>query len=226
MRTLDELNCILTPEDDDDSNHVGWDDDLCKIPVLCIFEKQIPTNGWQDVIIHNFLPGRVIGYVVTEKCNVINPVVECEPDDDDTPAMDAYLSAYQDEHGDDDEDFWPEDDPICDDAHDDDDVEACENCLHVKVSLGLPPCDGCFGCEKWEPQAANVKEAPTPCADQAESLYRTGCWTTLENRLHDLMSEWSLLADKCQFKSVSCGCTHRDRQFCNCVFGKCPRVKS
>jgi hypothetical protein len=219
MRTLDELNCILTPEDDDDSNHVGWDDDLCKIPVLCIFEKQIPTNGWQDVIIHNFLPGRVIGYVVTEKCNVINPVVECEPDDDDTPAMDAYLSAYQDEHGDDDDEFWPEDDPICDDAHvmDKDPDDPLATCNGTDDDRNMCA-DSCKECRYFE--------APTPCADQAESLYRAGCWTTLENRLHDLMSEWSLLADKCQFKSVSGGCTHRGRQFCNCVFGKCPRVKS
>jgi hypothetical protein len=100
-------------------------------------------------------------------------------------------------------------------------VESCENCLHIRVSLGDEPCNGCFDCAKWEPQ-----EAPEPAPDTSlhDTLYRQGCWSTLETRLHDLMSEWSCLAADCKHASSEAECNHPDSHLIDCDYDLCPRI--
>jgi len=87
-------------------------------------------------------------------------------------------------------------------APDDTEIKNCTNCFHRNTSMMLEsePCDGCFDSNEWV--ALPSDEAPTPCADMAESLYRKGCWTTLAERVADLASEWSLMANGCKYKLV------------------------
>jgi hypothetical protein len=220
MRDLKFLNDLFKHENESDDDNLvldGWCNGNPGTPVLCIFEGQVPTVTTQDVILWNFLKNAVLGFAVTEKCTVINPVVECEPGPADSvcPGCDKV-------------DVCPE---HCDDPPDlDDDVEACENCFYIQTPLWDEPCDGCFGCDKWEPQNGNVKEGPAPCADEAESLYKAGCWVTLENRLHDLMSEWSMAAPDCTYQNDFddvIRCNHGDVDIgTTCHFNNCPRVKS
>jgi hypothetical protein len=233
MKDLKHLNDKLEPGTDADhglsmKDMQVWS--LCDIPVMCLWDGQMPTVTLQDVILHNFLPNSVIGFLVTEKFDGIKPVVADDDIDDFLASVEKLKQVKAKQLAEDDEHL----------------EEVCENCLHVKVSLGLPPCDGCFGSDNWEPQeidcdkmisdgicpGCDIMEGKCPdlCDDppevKAESLYHQGCWATLENRLHDLMSEWSVLANGCKYNSTSTGCTLAGNQFCDCSWAKCPRVKS
>jgi hypothetical protein len=193
----------------------------CNVPVLCIWKGQMPSKTMQNVILYNFLPNSVIGFAATEKCTVINPVVECEPGPVDAcPGCDNV-------------DVCPEncDDPPEVEAHD------CHNCAFCDQPVHGEPCDGCYDTNEWmnmptEAQlAACDTDAPTPVADEAESLYKAGCWIALENRKHDLMSEWSLAAPDCKFQFESEDrdellCSHDDHSLFPCHFDDCPRMRA
>jgi hypothetical protein len=106
-------------------------------------------------------------------------------------------------------------------------VKTCMNCAFKDKPVMHEPCWRCSSQDAWEA----IEKAPTPCADQAESLYRHGCWVTLENRLHDLMSEWSLVAPDCKFQFEAEDrdeilCSHDDHSLFPCHFDECPRMKA
>ncbi|MBW2646911.1 MAG: hypothetical protein JRE23_12210 [Deltaproteobacteria bacterium] len=216
----------------------------CNVPVLCIWKGQTPSINYDRVIIHNFLPLAVIGFRVTENvpapapptteaecdaligrhlcpgCDVMEgkcPDICCDP-----PAVDD---------GQDRENYT--DDQDRENYTDDDDVEACENCKHIKVPLYAEPCDGCFGCSEWKAVGSVEWDLSVdPMAPvHPESLYRAGCWISLENRKHDLMSEWSLAAPDCRFQFEAeerdeLLCSHDDHSLFPCHFDECPRLKA
>jgi hypothetical protein len=233
---------------------------LAGAPIHCIYKGQIPTRNLHDVVLYNFLPLAVIGFIATDDFGPVVPgetpgcTVEDDVDNEGMPAPEpACLDCTYKLLGSEDEpcdgcfdcnEFKPSlievprvvEPENCGTSEDDDDVEACENCLHVRCSLAQYPCDGCFDANEWELMIpAEDSDKPTPCADQAESLYRAGCWVALENRKHDLMSEWSLLAANCSH--LSCGsdpdgdndpcCTKTTGNIMNeCSFEECPRLNA
>jgi hypothetical protein len=230
----------------------------------------------QNVVLHNFLPNSIIGFAVTEKCDVINPVAECEPGppttgkkmdhawskpghmtdppeiesvesmlgiDDDMPHTQAYLEAYREAF------------PVVP-TSDDEVVKTCMNCDFQALHIHDEPCDGCFDQNAWKgmpvmddtdnegmpaPAPSSCDGCPGPdevvcakgqvCRAGAESLYRAGCWVSLENRKHDLMSEWSLAAPECKFQFEAEDrdeilCSHDDHSLFPCHFDECPRMKA
>ena len=50
----------------DINNQKVSDWSICNVPVLCIFDDQVPSKTMHNVIIHNFIPHLVLGFVVTE----------------------------------------------------------------------------------------------------------------------------------------------------------------
>jgi hypothetical protein len=274
----------------------------CNVPVLCIWKGQIPTKTLQNVILHNFLPNTVLGFVVTEKVTGIEPI---EPevtgikdqgyfaDDQRSP---KELSDYVDslsqnpkpllkgcltQHGncadcpdfpggdclggvdfkdgvevedleveviDDEENVpcrecgrtdlplhWDRTCPECffiPDAGevevDDDRPHDCLDCRHGALSCCDEPCDGCYDQNEWvtRDKAGLPDDSGVP-----ESLYKAGCWVSLENRKHDLMSEWSLAAPDCKFQFEAeerdeLLCSHDDHSLFPCHFDDCPRMRA
>ena len=214
---------------------------LAGAPIHCIYKGQVPTKTLHDVVLFNFLPLAIIGFIATDdfgpvvpdetpNVTVINPVIECEPGPPTTEAeCDKLIGMHLCPGCDVMEGKCPDlcvDPPTVEDLED----KACENCLHIKVPLYAEPCDGCFDREHWKGMPV-MEEAPTPCADQAESLYRAGCWVALENRKHDLMSEWSMAAPDCQFQFEAEDrdellCSHDNHSLFPCHFDECPRMKA
>jgi hypothetical protein len=97
------------------------------------------------------------------------------------------------------------------------------NCTFKHLGIQEEPCDGCFDRNEWEGMPfmdVDNEGMPAP----VESLYRQGCWRTLENKLHDLMSEWSLLASKCRYASDETECMHKGNMFMDCDYSHCPRI--
>jgi hypothetical protein len=222
----------------------------------------MPSKTIQDVILYNFLKNAIIGFAVTEKCDVINPVVptcpgcetmyltgaECPGLCDDPPEIESVESMLGIDDDDDNADQRTLDHVLAGKLNADLSlaefvdkmVETCDNCPDAgpdacdscrRICKGCPPestmeCDDCpdnhcNGC----PDDIDNEGMPAP----AESLYRQGCWNTLENRVHDLMSEWSLIADECKCRIVveDCDeikCTFCDHSFNDCYFEMCPRI--
>jgi hypothetical protein len=151
-----------------------------------------------------------LGFVATEKCDEIEPVdpealtgshlcpgcevmeEKCPGLCEDPPEVESVKSMLSIE----------------------DEPESCLNCTFKNLGIEDEPCDGCFDRNEWKGMPV-MDEGPTPCADEAESLYRAGCWTTLENRMHDLMSEWSLIADKCKCRIEVEDCDEIKCTFCD-----------
>jgi hypothetical protein len=229
-------------------NNNDSNDNLWNVPCLCIWKGQIPTRTVHNVVLHNFLPTTVLGFVATEKVTGIEPIdpdtikgmpvvtspatteAECDaltgshlcpgcevmegkcpglcedPPDVDNEGMPAPAPAVED----------LEVEVIDESVHIDDDHN-CLNCRHGNLSVCDEPCDGCFDANEWVVHPDTIEALN-------ETLYRTGCWIALENRLHDLMSEWSLLASKCQYASDDAECEHTDNHGVDCDYGQCPRI--
>jgi hypothetical protein len=217
MKDSNRLNDMLKPEFDapvrvtfqDDGT--GWD--LCGTPILCIYKGDMPTKTLQDVVIHNFLPNSVIGFAVTEKCNVINPVVECEPGPPTTEAeCDALVGRHLCPGCEVMEGKCPD---ICCDPPDVDNEGMPAPVDPIKVAESLSDyVDGLGTCSD--------RDIDCPVA---ETLYRTGVWVSLQNRLHDLMSEWSMAAAECPDQDDDCGCTQFGSDV-SCHYDNCPRIRA
>ena len=210
---------------------------LAGAPIHCIYKGQIPTKTLHDVVLFNFLPLAIIGFVATDD---FGPVVP-----DETPAESLPLCA-------DCPDF-PKDGCFNDDGHK---VACLKSSPIVGKMNGIPvvpptteaECDAlvgmhlCPGCDVMEGKCPDLCAAPPELEeslsdfvdnmpDQAESLYRNGCWVTLENKLHDLMSEWSCLAADCQHSTDNAEClftvTEKGEMdyIHDCLWELCPRVK-
>ena len=102
------------------------------------------------------------------------------------------------------------------------DVRKCMNCFFASRCVSDEPCDGCFCRSKWV-VADETYDTPAPVVSLHDTLYRQGCWVSLQNRLHDLMSEWSLLAADCNFQNLDYSCDHHSEQKA-CYFSNCPRI--
>jgi hypothetical protein len=264
-------------------NNNDSNDNLWNVPCLCIWKGQIPTRTVHNVVLHNFLPDTILGFVASEVVNEqsglkgevemvdsvdpsngsvtqipIPPVTEdqcdalvgahlcpgcevmegkcpglCEdpPDVDNegmpapTPVADSCIACSDHVSGDCDgvdpencgmHDHYITHSDIDESVHIDDDHN-CLNCRHGNLSICDEPCDGCFDANEWVVHPDTIEALN-------ETLYRTGCWIALENRLHDLMSEWSLLASKCQYASDDAECEHTDNHGVDCDYGQCPRI--
>lgn len=82
MKDIKRLNDVLDGDCEEDCSLLdesgkctcdcllGWD--KCQTPVLCLFEGQVPSKTVHDVILHNFLPISVIGFIHTEEINPLS----------------------------------------------------------------------------------------------------------------------------------------------------------
>jgi hypothetical protein len=71
MKDTKRLNDVLDMDMDlsDIEARVADDWAECSTPVLCVFKGQVPSWTMHDVILHNFLRGTILGFVMTEKIN-------------------------------------------------------------------------------------------------------------------------------------------------------------
>jgi len=168
--------------------------------IHCIFKGQIPTRDLDDVVLYNFLPLTVMGFRVTGNVNV-NVV---------NPVLECEPGP-------------PTTEAECDAPAGIDDEHNCLNCRHGNLSICDEPCDGCFDANEWVVHPDTIEALN-------ETLYRTGVWIALENRKHDLMSEWSLAAPDCKFQFEAeerdeLLCSHDDHSLFPCHFDHCPRMR-
>jgi hypothetical protein len=222
----------------------GWS--KCSTPVLCVFKGQVPSRTVHEVILHNFLSGTILGFIMTEKitdpadlqgmpetaglCFFCDKPVSCLGPSCPITKANSETDALDDD-GDDELDihFHGPDSVVADmistcDNCDRGDPDTCDACRKDPEPNDFNS-DPCFGCPGPDEVVCTLD---TPCLKGGRKDPGPNEFDKLKDEHWNIMCRWSLMAANC----------HAQRDFqddldilCRisgdcCHFSNCPRINN